>query len=71
MNTSVNWSSNEGHSSSCDTASVALSEMVAAEHQVLRGHATSPEHLVNRKALLERMGMEGAAKIIQRSVSVK
>ena len=40
------------------TAGVALSEMVGAEHLGQRHHATSPEPLVNRKALLERIGME-------------
>ena len=47
---SMNWSSNEG--SSCDTMSVALSEMPDG------GACRSPEHLVNRKALLERIGIE-------------
>ena len=49
---SMNWSSNEG--SSCDTMSVALSEMPDGGFVACR----SPEHLVNRKALLERIGIE-------------
>ena len=52
---SMNWSSNEG--SSCDTMSVALSEMPDGGG----GNAVacrSPDHLVNRKALLERIGIE-------------
>ena len=50
---SMNWSSNEG--SSCDTMSVALSEMPDGGGFVA---CRSPEHLVNRKALLERIGIE-------------
>lgn len=49
---SMNWSSNEG--SSCDTMSMALSEMPDGGFVACR----SPEHLVNRKALLERIGIE-------------
>ena len=45
---SINWSSAEGRS--CETVSVALSEMEVNAPK-------SPDHLVNRKALLERMGM--------------
>ena len=52
---SMNWSSNEG--SSCDTMSVALSEM--PDGGGTGGVACrSPDHLVNRKALLERIGIE-------------
>lgn len=54
-NPSVNWSSNEG---SIETMSLAISEMTNADlnqHQVL---PPSPEHLVNRKDLLEKMGIE-------------
>ena len=50
---SMNWSSNEG--SSCDTMSVALSEMPDGVGPVA---CRSPDHLVNRKALLERIGIE-------------
>ena len=50
---SMNWSSNEG--SSCDTMSVALSEMPDGGGPVA---CRSPDHLVNRKALLERIGIE-------------
>jgi hypothetical protein len=51
---SMNWPSNEGNSSNCDTLSVALSEMP----DVVPGAATVEQHLVNRKALLERIGIE-------------
>lgn len=51
INTSLNWSSTEGGQSSCDTMSVALSEMNAEPPR-------SPEqHLVSRKAVLEKLGM--------------
>ena len=54
---SMNWSSNEG--SSCDTMSVALSEMPDGGGTGAGGLACrSPDHLVNRKALLERIGIE-------------
>lgn len=54
-NPSVNWSSNEG---SIETMSLAISEMTGTDltqHQIL---PPSPEHLVNRKDLLEKMGIE-------------
>ena len=51
---SMNWSSNEG--SSCDTMSVALSEMPDGGGGAVA--CRSPDHLVNRKALLERIGIE-------------
>ena len=52
---SMNWSSNEG--SSCDTMSVALSEMPDGGGTGAIA-CRSPDHLVNRKALLERIGIE-------------
>ncbi len=53
-NPSLNWSSNE---SSVETMSIALSEV--NDHQVLHGSGNlpSPDHLVNRKDLLEKMGI--------------
>ena len=53
---SMNWSSNEG--SSCDTMSVALSEMPDGGGGSGAVPCRSPDHLVNRKALLERIGIE-------------
>ena len=53
---SMNWSSNEG--SSCDTMSVALSEMPDGGGGTGGVACRSPDHLVNRKALLERIGIE-------------
>ena len=61
---SMNWSSNEG--SSCDTMSVALSEMPDGGGFVA---CRSPEHLVNRKALLERIGIEDDSCSASRSSS--
>ena len=57
----MNWSSNEG--SSCETMSVALSEMPDIGGSVA---CRSPEHLVNRKALLERIGMEDSGRMSSR-----
>ncbi|TRY81230.1 hypothetical protein TCAL_10448 [Tigriopus californicus] len=58
MNHSLNWSSTEGQSS-CDTMSVALSEMTEATTSSGGGQRgqQSPEHLVNRRVLLEQMGI--------------
>lgn len=67
-NPSTNWSSTEG---SVETMSVALSDMtdiqpcpvnlsqLESQHQVMHGNGSlpSPDHLVNRKDLLERMGL--------------
>ena len=66
INHSLNWSSSVDGQSSCETMSVALSEMgnganlslaAASGHLPGSGGSKSPEHLVNRKVLLERMGM--------------
>ena len=48
------WSSTEG---SCDTVSVALSEMTNPSVLAAAAQSDSAERLVNRKALLERMGL--------------
>ena len=58
---SINWSSTEG---SIETMSIAISEMTEGlnqlgnQHQVMYGNGMpSPDHLVNRKDLLESMGI--------------
>ena len=59
-NPSINWSSTEG---SVETMSIAISEMTEGlhnlefnQHQVMQT-MPSPDHLVNRRDLLERMGI--------------
>lgn len=51
-NPSTNWSSTEG---SIETMSIAISELTEnLNHQIL---PPSPDHLVNRKELLDKLGM--------------
>ncbi len=62
----MNWSSTEG-ASSCETASVALTEVasVAPSNVLMPAAPSSPpgseQHLVNRRALLERAGLQDEA----------
>ena len=57
-NPSLNWSSTEG---SVETMSVAISDLTEPH-----GTLPSPDHLVNRKDLLEKMGINpGASKKYQ------
>ncbi len=59
-----NWPSSEGAASSCETVSVALSEVptVASGMQQQQQQQQQEQHLVNRKALLERIEMEEAKR---------
>ena len=63
INNSLNWSNNSNDGgSTCDTISVAISEMPDIHHQP---PGSPDQHLIKRKDLMERMGMSQKQEAFQ------